>query len=230
MSIDLRKNPKGNPQRRRATGLMLGAAALSGGVMATVLILWDGLAARAHPRPHATAAASTGAASDRNMEQLNAALQSTQRRLDQLEAQTAQVIGTAQNVNPTAAPDPDAVVDLEEVQKKADRVREQLDEIVRTEPRDQAWAGAYEGYLRQSAEAALHHPDAESVKSVSCSSSLCRLEVMHRSEGDSDSYATDLREKVPDVTFRVSKLHGDDGSYVTVVHVIRQGYPIPDLR
>jgi hypothetical protein len=174
--------------------------------------------------PQATAASTSQ--SDRNIEQLAEQLSSTQRRLASLESAGAREDQSASSAQPEARPAP-APPSAEEIDRRqAERV-EQIEVAVQAELRDASWAPGFEKEIRQAIQVAGEGAT-YTVKSVTCRTSICRMEISHPDQQGQYAFLQQFQHNLPDVAVsHLQPTQGSDGSFATVAHFVRKGYPMP---
>jgi hypothetical protein len=105
----------------------------------------------------------------------------------------------------------------------------QMDQLLVTEPRDRSWAAAEEDQLRHSAQLAGGDGGAYSINSLSCRTSICKMEVSNRSLSGQQSFMREILHYHPDMAaIQLSPPEArPDGSYVSAIRIIRTGHEIP---
>jgi hypothetical protein len=127
---------------------------------------------------------------------------------------------------PTAAA-PDPVSHEEALLREAHRVAK-LEDRVRDEPRDVSWAFETEQDLQSAVLRSGSDAGAPGVLSLTCKTSVCKMEVSHASWTEQQRFMQDIQGQLPAAAgARLFPTRAADGSYMSVVHLIRAGYPIP---
>ena len=130
---------------------------------------------------------------------------------------------------PSVAMDPAPVLPSEDAVAREARRKQALEDLARNEPRDRSWAAAQEQAIRDSVQTSVGAGAGAAVESLSCHTSLCRLELSNDTVAAQQSFLSDFKRHLPPMTaahFAVSG--GKDGPAKTTVDFIRRGYPIPD--
>jgi hypothetical protein len=105
-----------------------------------------------------------------------------------------------------------------------------VEEALRTEPRDGAWAPATEAQLRTAVDAAGQEGAQFTLKSVRCLTSLCEM-VLSASDAEQFSHASlQLDPRITGMSRLVMALPetAADGSATVTYRMFREGYPRPD--
>jgi hypothetical protein len=105
----------------------------------------------------------------------------------------------------------------------------ELDELAKTEPRDRSWASSYEEKIRDAVESTVSKDAGATIGSLSCGTSICRLELSHETAIAQARFLEQFQWKLPAKTgahfYTGSPTR--QGLAITVVHLVREGYPIP---
>jgi hypothetical protein len=153
-------------------------------------------------------------------------LSATQRRLDSLESTAARPpeAEPAKSAAPPARPRPSR----EEMERRQAQRVERVEEAVQTEPRDASWAPTFEKEIQQAMQTAASAGGSYSVKALSCRTSVCRMELSHPNQRDQVAFLQSFQTHLPyaAATHFGPVQHGD-GTFTTVAHFVRAGYPIP---
>jgi hypothetical protein len=155
--------------------------------------------------------------------QMERALVTNQARLASLEA-TPGDAGSAppRDVAARRPPSP------EEASAREARQLAEIDARVSTEPRDAQWAPAYEASLRDTIAASTHGSAAPKVDTLSCRTSVCRLELAYASADAQQDFLHAFPSHRPPMTAaHWENVASSDGSIKTRIDVVREGYPMP---
>jgi len=179
-----------------------------------------------------SAVASTGAdgRSEEN-ERVVEALRQLDRRVAALELRQM-LVKESEPRAPVGAPGQDEPTRLDSASVAA---RQQaraaaIEQALRTEPRDGAWAAATEGELRNAVDAAGKDGAAFSLKSLRCLTSICEMVL---SASDPEQFSRASLQLDPRITgmssFAVAPPEtAADGSATMTYRLFREGYPRPD--
>lgn len=187
-----------------------------------------------HFQPSPVAEASVGARSDNDesgvgddIARLEGALARTQGRLAQLEARGGG--------SPTATVSPAAAAPKQQPQPPT---REQLEQqfearskAVSSEPRDQSWAGQEEQAISSAVKAAMADGVPYKIDSLSCRTTICRMEISHANALIQQQFASDLTIQMANsdaLGYHFRPIGPkDDGTQALEVLLFRRGYPMP---
>jgi hypothetical protein len=155
---------------------------------------------------------------------LSDALSRTEQRLESLESASARPAAEPGREEKTKTPPPPSREEIE--RRQAERV-EMIEDAIQMEPRDASWAPGYEEQIREAIQKAgdgRHF----NVKTLACKTSVCKMEVSHADQQEQLAFLQGLQMNLPEATATHMKpVQGSDGSFSTIAHFIRTGYPIP---
>jgi hypothetical protein len=117
----------------------------------------------------------------------------------------------------------------EEAREREARTVQHIATLLKTEPRDRSWAPGFEDALRSAVKASSPDSVAPTVETVSCRTSVCRLELSFSTPTAQQAFMQTFPAHRPPMTAsRWETSPTDDGSAKTTIDVIREGYPVPD--
>jgi hypothetical protein len=171
-------------------------------------------------------ASQASSTSENDVARLADQLSATQRRLDSLES-TAKRPPEPEPPKATAPP-ARRPVSREEMERRQARRVERVEEAVQSEPRDASWAPTFEKEIQQAVQDAAGAAGSYSVKALSCRTSVCRMELSHQNESDQLAFLQKFQTHLPyAAATHLGPVQRGDGSFTTVAHFVRVGYPIP---
>jgi hypothetical protein len=116
----------------------------------------------------------------------------------------------------------------EEVRERRERKVAMIAEHLRTEPRDGSWAPGYEASLREAVGLSAQGDAAPIIDSVSCRTSVCRLEVTSATSADQMKFVREFPSHRPPMVVAFGEMRpASDGTVKTVIDFVREGYPVP---
>jgi outer membrane murein-binding lipoprotein Lpp len=117
-------------------------------------------------------------------------------------------------------------ISREELLELDARREQRFGELLRREPRDRSWALDYEASLRDAVHATAQGDGAPTIETLSCRTSICRLQISSSSSGAQRQFMQSLHAHLPPMAaVHWSVTSGDDGSSKTTLDFVRQGYP-----
>ena len=129
-----------------------------------------------------------------------------------------------QQAAPTTRPglSPEEMADLEV------RRKQRFGELLDSEPRDRSWAPDYEASLRDAvqATATAHGDRAPEIGSLTCRTTICRLELTSPSLASQQRFMGDLHDQLPPMAaVHFTTAAGADGESKVTLDFVRAGYP-----
>jgi hypothetical protein len=116
----------------------------------------------------------------------------------------------------------------EEIAAHEARAERQLEDLAQNEPRERSWAPAFERQLRDAVEAVGDAGAGSSIDSVSCHTTMCRLEMSHATVAAQQEFLSEFNMHLPPMAgAHVHVTDGKDGPPRSTVDIIREGSPIP---
>jgi hypothetical protein len=116
----------------------------------------------------------------------------------------------------------------EEVAERQARVTARFDAALKDEPRDRSWAPGFESTIQDSVKATVGTGHGPTVETVSCRTSVCRLELAY---GTKDSQRQFLQafpaHRPPMTAARWTNNPSSDGTGKLTIDFVREGYPVP---
>jgi hypothetical protein len=187
-------------------------AAACAALLAIVPFLRAGRNRAAVPDARASVANASDDAARQEIARLNQSLALALRRIDTLEA----TAGDVQPTNPKPAPAHEPA--------EPQNVQANLSRMVATETRDAAWASTSEQQLREAM-------GETSIRNLSCRSTLCRIELVHKNEQARYGLLQALPARLAAhfAAVHVAPETTQDGETVTVCYVFRKGTQLPAL-
>jgi hypothetical protein len=118
-------------------------------------------------------------------------------------------------------------VSSEELRDLDMRRRQRFSNLLGSEARDRSWAPGYETSLRDAVQAAAQGEGAPVVESVTCRTSICRLEVSSSSSDAQRQFLGSLHAHLPPMAavHFYAESPGEDGSSKMKMDFVRAGYP-----
>jgi hypothetical protein len=123
-------------------------------------------------------------------------------------------------------PAPQPRVSQEEMADIIAKRKQRFDGLLHDEPRDRSWAPEYEASLRDAVQATSKADGASVVESVSCRTSICRLELSSASSEAQRAFMGNFHQNLPPMAaVHFTTATGDDGASKTTLDFVRAGYP-----
>jgi hypothetical protein len=165
------------------------------------------------------------------MEQLEKAMSYGGARLSSLESAAASGSGSP---GIGAAPDGGAGVvrhdplSREELTERQARQAARLEAALTDEPRDRSWAPGFESALQDSVEATVVKGQGPTIESVSCRTSVCRLQLAYATQDIQRQFLEEFPAHRPPMTAaRWTNSPSSDGTGKLTIDFVREGYPVP---
>lgn len=170
----------------------------------------------------------SGAMVEQELRQLRSRMNAVEFRQVQAAVDTPRDSGpTTETTESDTAATPEIADRLAEGRAKRAREPELLDQRLAVEPRDRSWAPEYE----RSSTAALERAfPRDHVQEVKCATSLCRVEITHQDASAQAQFLNEYATILPAcAAVRFEPRTNQDGTFSTVLHVIRRGYEAAEM-
>jgi hypothetical protein len=114
----------------------------------------------------------------------------------------------------------------EDLRDLDERRKHRFEELLLSEPRDRSWAPDYETSLRDAVRATAQNDDTPSIDSLTCRTSICRLEITSTSSDAQQRFMGRFHEQLPPMAaVHFTSAVEADGSSKTTLDFVRAGYP-----